>query len=116
MPSGAAFDNPADDGLIAESEELERHRARIQQRATVLARAITAASAGVGRQTRRWLTTVAHSCESGTAPVPDPPGAVAEELSIQAPRLAAMLAVDAADRVGLADRVHRFSRRSAGAA
>src|SRR5947209_70091 len=88
--------------------EMRAHQERIARRAPALLAAIDGAMHGVGRQTRRWLVAVREACEAGTEPMPDPPDAIAEEIGIQAPRLAARLAVDTADRAALAGRRTRF--------
>src|SRR4051794_7654774 len=87
---------------------LRAHEARIERRSPALIAAIDTALGAVGRQTRRWLLVVRETYDSGTQPPPDPPDAIAEEIGIQAPRLAARLAVDRADRAALADRQSRF--------
>src|SRR5436189_6173738 len=93
--------------LAREAADLHLHQQRIQHRAAALTATITNAMTGVGRQTRRWLATVDRTYRSGTGTLPDPSDPVAEEIGIQAPRLAAKLAVDAADRAALAGRCAR---------
>jgi hypothetical protein len=88
--------------------EVRAHQERIERRAPALIAAIDDAMSGVGRQTRRWLVAVRAACESGAGPMPDPAIAIAEEIGTQAPRLAAHLAVDTADRAALAERRVRF--------
>jgi hypothetical protein len=88
--------------------EVRAHQERIERRAPALIAAIDDAMTRVGRQTRRWLVAVRHACSSGAGPMPDPPVAIAQEIGTQAPRLAARLAVDCADRAALADRRVRF--------
>ena len=95
--------------LAQEAADFRLHQQRIQRRATVLVATIHDALYGVGRQTRRWLAAVDRTCRSGTGPLPDPSDPVAEEIGIQAPRLAAKLAVDAADRAALVERWSRFT-------
>src|SRR5437762_1729538 len=96
--------------LAREAADVLVHQQRIQRRAGALTATIAGALTGVGRQTRRWLVTVDRTCRSGTGTLPDPSDPVAEEIGIQAPRLAAKLAVDAADRAALAGRWARFVR------
>src|SRR5436189_1670434 len=94
--------------LAREAADLHLHQQRIQRRAVALTVTIADATTGVGRQTRRWLVAVDRICRSGTGTLPDPSEPVVEEIGIQAPRLAAKLAIDAADRSALAGRWARF--------